>query len=85
LPERIRADRRFVRVVTDNKQGTITEITSYLAENGVKVKTLNVKTAANKKQLVLEIYLKVDKEMDANTIISGIQDINGVISLENIN
>ena len=80
-----RADRRFVRIVTDNKQGTITEITSYLAENGVKVKTLNVKTAANKKQLVLEVYLKVDKEMDANTIIGGIQDIAGVISLENIN
>lgn len=80
-----RAGRRFVRVVSDNKPGTITEITSYLAENGIKVKTLNVKTATNKKQLVLEIYLKVDKELDANTIISGIQDISGVISLENVN
>ena len=37
------------------------------------------------KQLVLEIYLKVDKDLDANTIISGIQDISGVISLENVN
>jgi putative Mg2+ transporter-C (MgtC) family protein len=83
-----RTDRRFVRVVADNKPGTITDVTSYLAENGVKVKTMNVKTATDKKHLVLELYLKVDKvaaEADPNTIISGIQDIEGVFSLENVN
>lgn len=80
-----RAERRYLRIVAVNKPGTITEVTSYLAENGVKVKTLNVKTASNKNQLVLEIYIKVDKEMDANTIIGSIQDLPGVISLENVN
>ncbi len=76
-------ERRFIRVVTTNTPGVITEVTSYLAMNGVKVKTLNVKTDKQNNNLVLELYLKVNKGIDAMEIADGLNDIDGVIGLEN--
>lgn len=76
-------ERRFIRVVTNNTPGVITEVTGYLAMNGIKVKTLNVKTDKQNDNLVLELYLKVNKGIDAMEIANGLNDIEGVISLEN--
>ncbi len=78
-----RSARQYIRVVADNKPGTITEVTSYLSMNGIKVKTLNVKNTSDKNRIILEIYLKVNKDVDTSQIISGIQSVEGVISLEN--
>lgn len=77
-----RNDRRFVRVVARNRPGVITEVTSYLATNGIKLKTINVRNDANGNQIVMELYLKIDKEMDAG-VISALQGINGIVSVEN--
>ena len=77
-------DRRFVRITTANTPGIITQITSYLAKNGVKVKTLNVKNNKAKDQIVLELYLKVDPELDSYDIINGAQQISGIQSIENV-
>lgn len=76
--------RRFIRVVAENEPGIITEITSYLTENGVKVRTLNVKNNAKKNEVVLELYLKVNKGNDDVDIIRGLQSITGIITLENV-
>lgn len=76
-------ERRFVRVTAQNHPGMITDITGYLAMNGIKVKNLNVKNDFATKRLVLELYLTIDPEIDHTEIIEGITGIDGVISLEN--
>ena len=73
-----------MRITTANTPGIITQITSYLAKNGVKVKTLNVKNNKAKDQIVLELYLKVDPELDSYDIINGAQQISGIQSIENV-
>lgn len=76
-------ERRFIRITAQNHPGMITDITGYLALNGIKVKNLNVKNDFVTKNLVLELYLTIDPELDTKEIIQGITDIEGVISLEN--
>lgn len=78
-----RSERRFIRVVTRNTPGIITEITGYLAECGIKVKTLNVKSDNKNNNIILEIYLKIDKNIDMGMVADGIQNIDGVLTLEN--
>ncbi|MBQ8492032.1 MAG: hypothetical protein IJ536_05835, partial [Acidaminococcaceae bacterium] len=64
--------------------GTIPNITSFLESNGIKVKTINVSNRPLKKQVVLELYLKINRETDLGYIMGGLQQIEGVKSLENI-
>ena len=78
-----RSERRFIRVVTRNTPGIITEITGYLSECGIKVKTLNVKSDNKNNNIILEIYLKIDKNIDLGMVADGIQNIDGVLTLEN--
>ena len=77
------SERRFIRVVTRNTPGIITEITGYLSECGIKVKTLNVKSDNKNNNIILEIYLKIDKNIDMGMVADGIQNIDGVLTLEN--
>ena len=76
--------RRFIRIVAENEPGIITNITAYLTENGVKVRTLNVKNNSRKNEVVLELYLKISKDRDDIDIIRGLQSIEGIITLENV-
>lgn len=78
-----RSERRFIRVVTRNIPGVITEITGYLGECGIKVKTLNVKSDNKNNNIILELYLKIDKSIDVSAVASGIQNVEGVIAVEN--
>ena len=76
--------RRYIRIVANNEPGIITNITSYLAENDIKVKTLNVKNNAQKNEVVLELYLKIGKNADKEGVARGLQSISGIITIENI-
>lgn len=78
-----RSERRFIRVITRNVPGVITEVTAYLSECGIKVKTLNVKSDNQNDNIILELYLKMDKSIAIAEVASGIQNIEGVISLDN--
>ncbi len=78
-----RSERRFIRVTINNRPGAITDVTGYLADKGIKVKTLNVKNNNKENKLVLELYLKVEKGIDIMEIIRGLQCIQGVVSLDN--
>ena len=78
-----RSDRRFIRVVTRNTPGIITEITAFLSDCGIKVKTLNVKTDNKNGNIILELYLKIDRTIDRVEVADGIQNIDGVLALEN--
>ncbi len=79
-----RSDRRFIRVMTRNRPGVITDVTGYLADNEIKVKSMNVKSDKQENILVLELFLKAEKNIDMPVIIRGLQDINGITSLENV-
>ena len=78
-----RSERRFIRVVTRNIPGVITEVTGYLSDIGIKVKTMNVKSDKQNDNIILELYVKIDKSIDVVEVASGLQHINGVIALEN--
>lgn len=78
-----RSERRFIRVTINNRPGAITDVTGYLADKGIKVKTLNVKNNNKENKLVLELYLKIEKGIDIMEIIRGLQCIQGVVSLDN--
>ena len=78
-----RSDRRFIRVVTRNTPGIITEITAFLSDCGIKVKTLNVKTDNNNGTIIVELCLKNDRTIDMVEVADGIQNIDGVLALEN--
>ncbi len=79
-----RNTRRFIRIVAQNQSGIITSITSYLSENDVKVKTMNVKNNAQKNEVVLELYLKLGRDTDKEGVIRGLQSVPGIITLENL-
>lgn len=79
-----RNTRRFIRIVAQNQSGIITSITSYLSENDVKVKTMNVKNNAQKNEVVLELYLKLGRDADKEGVIRGLQSVPGIITLENL-
>ena len=78
-----RSERRFIRVVTRNIPGVITEITGFLSECGIKVKTLNVKSDNKNGNIILELYLKIDKSIDMSEVADAIKNIEGVLALEN--
>ncbi len=78
-----RTDRRFVRITAGNRNGAITDITGYLSANGVQVKSLNVKKNKDKDNLVIDLYLKVGKNMEGVDIVRGLQSIEGVVSVAN--
>ncbi len=80
-----RSDRRFVRVITNNRTGAITDITSYLSLNSIQVKSLNVKNDKVRGNLVIELFLKISKNApDGLDVARGLQSIEGVVSVENI-
>ncbi len=80
-----RNDRQFIRVITGNRPGAITDVTGYLSLNGVQVKSLNVKRDKEKNRLVLEIFLKLGKTApEGSDIVRGLQDIEGIVGVENI-
>ncbi|MBQ7318027.1 MAG: MgtC/SapB family protein [Phascolarctobacterium sp.] len=78
-----RSERRFIRVITNNVPGVITEFNGFLEDAGIKVKTLNVKSDNKNDNIILELYLKINKGSDVTRVASGIQDIEGVIAVEN--
>ena len=80
-----RSDRQFVRIITTNRSGAITDVTGYLSLNGVQVKSLNVKRDKEKNRLVLEVFLKLGKTApDGGDLVRGLQGIEGVVGVENM-
>lgn len=79
-----RNSRRYIRIVANNEPGIITNITSYLSENDIKVKTMNVKNNSQKNEVILELYLKIGRETDKDGFARGLQRISGIITVENL-
>lgn len=79
-----RSARRFIRVVIANRNGAITDITSYLSHNLVQVKSLHVKSDKEKSIIIVDLYLKISKDStEMPDLLRGLQCIDDVIEVEN--
>ena len=79
-----KSDRKYIRVITSNEPGIVADVASFLAQSGVKVKTINVQNSSLNDKVTLELYLKFSKELDLGMLMDGLQQIEGVRSIENI-
>ena len=79
-----KSDKKYIRVVTANIPGTVARVATFLAQNDIKVKTINVQNSALSDKVVLELYHKFNKETDLARIMNGLQKSEGIKSIENI-
>ena len=79
-----RSDKKYIRVTALNTPGLVAETASFLSQSGIKVKTINVQNSSLNDKVVLELYLKFNKDLDLAVIMDGLQQIDGVKSIENI-
>ena len=75
---------RFMVVRVQNRQAIVSDIINYLTLNGVKLKSLNVKTDDKNATLLLEMFVKYNPEVDNMEVISGLHSIEGFMSIENV-
>jgi putative Mg2+ transporter-C (MgtC) family protein len=79
-----KSDKKYIRVVTANIPGIVARVATFLAQNDIKVKTINVQNSTLSDKVVLELYLKFSKETDLALMMDGLQQIEGIKSIENI-
>ena len=79
-----KSDKKYIRVTASNTPGLVAEVATFLSQSGIKVKTINVQNSSFNDNVVLELYLKFNKELDLGMIMDGLQQIEGVKSIENI-
>ena len=84
LPGAGRVERRYIRVIAKSQENTIPDMLTYLAEKRVKVRTVNVKNNSTQGTVLVELYLKMSKDNNTNAIISGLNNLDDVISIENV-
>lgn len=75
---------RFIVARVENRTAIVSDIMDYLTMNGVKLKSLNVKSDNNNTVLELEMLVKYNPEVDNMEVISGLHSLDGFISLENV-
>lgn len=79
-----KSDKKYLRVVALNSPGIVARVAAFLARNNVTVKTINVQNSSLNNTVVLELYLKFNKELELGMIMDGLQQIEGIKSIENI-
>lgn len=84
LPGTGRLERRYIRVAVKNDPESIPTILAYLADKQVKVRTINVKNDKLKELVLVDLYLKINKEYNTNEIIGDLNNLPCVDSIENV-
>ncbi|MGL5207255.1 MAG: MgtC/SapB family protein [Acidaminococcaceae bacterium] len=84
FPGATRTERRYIHIVAHNNSDAVSEILKYLTDQKVKVRNINLKNDDLQDTVSLELFLKINKDLDTNAIIAGLQAIDGVILLENV-
>ena len=79
-----KSDKKYIRVVASNTPELVAEVATFLTQNGIKVKTINVQNNSSNDKVVLELYLRFNKEVDLGIVIDGLRQIEGVKSIENV-
>ncbi|NLY83162.1 MAG: hypothetical protein GX084_00900, partial [Acholeplasmataceae bacterium] len=67
-----------------NNSNAVNEILAYFTDKKIKVRSVNLKNNEIHDTVSLEMYLKINKDINTNQIIAGLQAIDGVISLEDM-
>ena len=84
FPGATRIERRYFHIVAHINSDAVSEILKYLTDQKIKVRNINLKNDDLQDTISLELFLKINKDLNNNDIIAGIQAIDGVISLENV-
>lgn len=79
-----KSDKKYIRVVASNTPGLVAQVAAFLTQSGIKVKTINVQNSSSNDKVVIELYLRFNKELDLGIIMDGLQQIEGVRSIENV-
>ena len=79
-----KSDKKYIRVVASNTPGLVAEVAAFLTQSGIKVKTINVQNNSSNDKVVMELYLRFNKEVDLGIVMDGLQQIEGVKSIENV-
>jgi len=79
-----KSDKKYIRVVASNTPGLVAQVAAFLTQSGIKVKTINVQNSSANDKVVLELYLRFNKEVDLGIVMDGLQKIEGVKSIENV-
>ena len=74
----------FITLTTFHSVEKRFAVATFLAQNDVKVKTINVQNSTLSDKVVLELYLKFNKDLDLGMIMDGLQQIEGIQSIENV-
>lgn len=75
-----RTDRSYVKVDVINDPESITQVSKYLTENGINIKSIAVKKDKKNGRLQLDIYVKVSDKNQAQKIIRGLHTLDVVLS-----
>jgi len=75
-----RVDRQYVKVDVVNSPESISQVSSYLTENGITIKSIAVKKDKKNNRLQLDIYVKINDKKEAQEIISGLHKLDVVLS-----
>lgn len=84
IPGASRIERKFIHVIVRNNSNAVNEILAYFTDKKIKVRSVNLKNNEIHDTVSLEMYLKINKDINTNQIIAGLQAIDGVISLEDM-
>lgn len=76
--------RRGIRVMARNTSTTVVHLFSYFEQNHVKVRTMSVKSESDHAVLVVEFYLRISRQYNADEILAGLNGLQEVISWENV-
>lgn len=75
-----RVDRKYIKVDVINGPESISQVSSYLTESGITIKSIAVKKDKKNNRLQLDIYIKVDDKKKAQEIIRGLYSLDVVLS-----
>ncbi len=76
--------RRYIRIIVKKNMDGIPKVLDYLQKNNVKTRTLNIKEDIAGNTITAEFYLKIMRDGNIDGIITDMQKIDSVISIENI-
>ena len=79
-----KTERRYIRIIVKKNMDGIPKVLDYLQKNNVKTRTLNIKEDIAGNTITAEFYLKIMRDGNIDGIITDMQKIDSVISIENI-
>ncbi len=81
---RSKAEKRYLRVTLKNDEDAVATLLNFLADNKIKVRTINIQNDKVKNKIIIDLYLKIAQETNPNIIISNLGMLDYVLKVENV-